>query len=471
MKKLTLIGIFSLLLAACGQNQNNIKAVDSTKIKITDKQLQSIAEKAVVWAMPIISVDAMNQAFFRDAHAKQNDVVFLGKQPDWKFQVTTPNASTHYIYVALDTKSGPVVIDIPAAVGAGLFGSLLDGWQVPLADVGPAGGDKGKGGKYLLIPPGYKGDIPVSGYFPVQAKTYKGYAIFRAIPEGTSDTEVQKAMDLVKKINLYPFSQADNPPGSNHIDISGKLFDGIVKFDETIFTRMAIALKDEPVQARDTIMMEQLKLLGIEKGKEFNPDSSMSKLLRRAAQNALSTFMKNTVKEGAQFWDNQWKSPSVVGAKTAFTFIVNDSLDVNARGLVYFLACAPPVKLGKGSFYLSTFKDGSGEFLSGENTYHFQVPPHVPASQFWASTVYDTESCAFIRESLKIELSSYNKEMNKNTDGSVDIYYGPKAPPGKEKNWIYTVPGKKWFTIFRLYGPQQSFFDKTWKMGDVEKIK
>jgi hypothetical protein len=91
---------------------------------------------------------------------------------DWKFQFTTPNASTHYVYFNFNLKDGPVVLDIPPTVGAGLFGSLCDAWQTPLADVGANGDDKGKGGKYLLLSPNYK-QIAPAGYFPIQFQTVK----------------------------------------------------------------------------------------------------------------------------------------------------------------------------------------------------------------------------------------------------------------------------------------------------------
>jgi hypothetical protein len=134
------------------------------------------------------------------------------------------------------------------------------------------------------------------------------------------------------------------------------------------------------------------------------------------------------------------------------------------------LGCAPPAKLGKASFYLSTLVDGSGHALSGDNNYRLHVPADVPATQFWALTVYDCETAAFIRNSPRVELNSYNREMRKNADGSVNLYLGPNAPALKESNWIYTAPGRNFLTLFRLYGPDKPLFDKTWRLPDIEKI-
>ena len=160
------------------------------------RTIERRAIEAAIWGMPIVSVDAMRQAYFRDAGAQYNDVVFFSRPSDWKFLVTTPNASTRYVYINFNTQvEGPVVVEIPAAVGAGLFGSILDAWQVPLADVGPAGEDQGKGGKYLLLPPDHTGEVP-SEYIPVYSKTYNNYALFRAISETSGAEDVASSTSV-----------------------------------------------------------------------------------------------------------------------------------------------------------------------------------------------------------------------------------------------------------------------------------
>jgi hypothetical protein len=179
--------------------------------------------------MPIVSVDAMRQAFFRDAGATYGDIVYFSQPSDWKFLFTTMNNSARYVYLNFNTQlDGPVVLEVPAAVGAGLFGTMLDAWQVPLADIGPAGEDQGKGGKYLLLPPNFKGKVP-AGYFPMRSETYDGYALFRAISESSSEADAAKAIALVKKLKLYPLSKAANPPPTRFVDMFGKMFDGIVR--------------------------------------------------------------------------------------------------------------------------------------------------------------------------------------------------------------------------------------------------
>jgi hypothetical protein len=423
------------------------------------------AIEVAVWGTPIVSFDAMRQAFFRDGHAQYNDILYYSKPADWKLQLTTPNASAHYVFFHFNLKNGPVVLDIPAAVGAGLFGSILDAWQVPMADVGPAGADQGKGGKYVLLPPGYQGEM-AEGYFPVRFRTVNGYCGFRAIPEGTTEAAVGKALGLVRKMKVYPLAQVSSPPEQRFIDMSGKLFDGIVRFDETFYASLARMVDEEPVLPRDQAMMDQLGSLGIVKGTTFQQGAAARDSLRTAAAAVHQFFVNQTTGEGAPFWAGRnWRTASTAGAATAFTFETNGVLNREARGLFYFLACAPPAKLGKATMYLTAFVDSSGQPLSGESSYTLHVPARVPAKQFWAATVYDAETAAFIRESPKVEINSY-QALQKNTDGSVDLYFGPSPPSGKESNWASTSPGKKWFTIFRFYGPEAPIMNRSWRLPD-----
>jgi hypothetical protein len=439
--------------------------------ELTERAIERRAVEAAIWGMPIVSVDAMRQAFFRDAKAKYGDIVYWSKPSDWKNQTTTPNASNFYVYFNFNLKDGPVVLEFPAAVGAGLYGSMMDAWQVPIAEVGPQGEDRGKGGKYLLLPPDFKGDLP-AGYFAIHSTTYNGHALFRAIPVTLADADVANALALVKQQRLYPLSQAANPPQQRHIDMVGKLFDGIVRYDDTFYDSLALMINEEPVHERDMVAMGQLRTLGIEKGKKFKPDTATRAILKKAVAEAQSVFIDYLTAHLIPFWPgSQWGLSIAIGPKTAFTFETDTYLDVDERGAMYFNAYAPPMKLGAGTFYMPTFNDASGQRLDGEKFYRLHVPPNVPAKQFWAVTVYDLETSGFIRDAPRISLDSYNQKMQRNPDGSVDIYFGPNAPAGNESNWIYTASGRAWFPYFRFYAPEQALFDKTWKLPDIEQMK
>jgi hypothetical protein len=441
-----------------------------TPAHLAERTLHRRAVEAAIWGMPIVSVDWMRNGFFQNG-AKYGDILYFSKPADWKFQVTTPNASSNYVYLNYNVKDGPWVLEFPAAEGAGLFGSFNDAWQVPIVEVGPTGDDAGQGGKYLILPPDFKGEVP-AGYMPVRSATYNGYAIFRAIPTTRSDEDVAKALALVKKLRLYPLSKANAPPEQRHIDISGKLFDGIARMDDTFFDSLAKMVNEEPVQARDAVAMGQLRSLGIEKGKAFKPDAATRAVLKKAVAEAHAGFMDASTRLVPHWPGGKWGLPSFgeTGAKTGFTFQTEHGLDVDGRGALFFFACAPPKKLGAATFYLIAAKDAADAPLDGGKSYRLRVPANVPAKQFWAVTVYDLQTAAFLREAPNVEVNSYQK-LQKNEDGSVDVFFGAKAPAGKEPNWIYTAPGKPWVAAFRFYGPEKAVFDKTWKLPDIEQVK
>jgi hypothetical protein len=232
--------LFSFATSAFAQNYS---ADDLAR-----RTIERRAVEAAIWGMPLVNTDAMREAYFRDVGAKYNDICYFSKPADWKFQVTTPNASTNYVYFNYNLKDGPVVVEIPAAVGAGLLGSMVDAWDEPMNDIGPAGEDQGKGGKYLLLPPDFKGDTP-AGFFPVRYPTYNGYALYRAIRTGQSDADAAAALVLVKKLRVYPLAQQAHPPEQRFIDIHGKTFDGIADFDELFFDRLNRMVQEEPVPA------------------------------------------------------------------------------------------------------------------------------------------------------------------------------------------------------------------------------
>ena len=455
-----------------GAPTSGILAQTSGTQKIDSQTLQRRAVDAAIWGMPIVAMNGMRQAFFRDAKANYGDVVYWSKPSDWKFQIPTPNVSVRYVYFNCNTRDGPVVIEMPPALGAGLFGSINDAWQTPLIDVGPVGEDQGRGGKYLVLPPDFKGEVP-PGYIPVHAQTYNCFSILRAIPKSSSDADVSAAIELVKKLRVYPLANAGSPPETHFVDMTGKLFDAIARFDESFYASLAQMIDEEPVLARDRAMMGLMLPLGIERGKAFKPDAAMQGILAQSAREAHAWLMNELPAYKTPFWpDSSWaKVYPPAAPETLFTFERPEYLDVDARGIGFFSFTAPPVRLGEASVYYSAYKDAAGKLLLGGENYKLHVPPNPPAQQFWELTVYDLESCAYIREMPRAGIGSLDPTLQKNADGSVDVYIGPKPLAGKEANWLQTVPGHGWFPFFRLYAPKPSFFDKTWKLPEIEKAQ
>ena len=298
----------------------------------------------------------MKQAAFRDGKATYNDIVWWPKGGGWKNQSPTPNVNTRYMYFFINTKQdGPVVVELPPAVpGASFYGTIEDAGYVPLVDLG----FQGKGGKYLVLPPDYKGNVP-DGYTPVRPKTYNTMTLLRSILASLSETDEQVGNDMVKQVRIYPLSMIANPPAQRLLDMSDVMYNGLVKYDETFFFGLARMLNEETVQARDLEMMGMLLPLGIEKGREFTPDAATVALLKTAAAEAHAWLMDKAATDVTPWWsDSQWCVPSPpITMPTGFKWEMPNYFGVDARAIGLSQYFCPTAKLGTGSFYYGTFHD------------------------------------------------------------------------------------------------------------------
>jgi hypothetical protein len=432
------------------------------------RTLERRAVEAAIWGLPLVSVDAMRQAFLRDARAKYNDIAYLSRQADWRFRIPAPNASSWYVYIPLWLKAGPVVVDLPPAVGAGLFGNINDAWQAPQADVGPTGEDGGRGGRYLLLPPDHDEALP-AGCIPLRLRTFNAYSFLRAIPRTTAPADIAQALALVKRIRVYPLAQAATPPQQHFVDIAGHLFDGLARFDDTFYDSLARIVGEEPALERDALAMNFLRSIGIERGRPFRPDAATRAVLRGAVAEARAALVQAT-RELERWWPgSHWALPAhAVAPETRFTFEKDGGLDIDARAQLFFLGFGPAKRPGAATFYVGTTQDAHGAPLDGARRYRLRVPPDVPARQFWAVTVYDLETGAFVQEAPRVELNSYDQEVEREADGAVDVHFGPSPPAGREANWIATAPGQPWIARFRFYAPEPAVFDRSWTLPDIE---
>jgi hypothetical protein len=323
-----------------------------------------------------------------------------------------------------------------------------------------------------VLPPNYKGDLP-KGYIPVQPKTYNTMTLLRSILASLSEKDEQAGNDLVKRVNVYPLSKADNPPAQRLLDMSEVMYNGLVKYDASFFTSLARVLNEETVETRDLQMMGMLLPLGIEKGKEFKPNAATVALLKMAAAEAHEWLMYKAATDITPWWPkSQWCVPSPpITMPTGFKWKTQTYFDVDSRAIALSQYFCPTAKLGTGSFYFGTFHDHSGNPLEGGNNYRLHVSADVPVREFWSVTAYSLETSSFFLNSTRLTLGSLDKGLHKNADGTVDVYFGPKSPVGEESNWLYTQPGQKWFPWFRAYGPEKAILDKTWKLPDIEKVK
>ncbi|WP_244446925.1 DUF1254 domain-containing protein [Rhizobium sp. YS-1r] len=430
------------------------------------------AVEAVVWGMPAVNYDLMMQEMLTKTSAKPHQVVYWGRALDWMNQTLTPNPDTLYFMVFFDTRQGPIVIDVPPANGGSLNGNIVTLWQMPLEDVGLLGLDKGAGGKFVVLPPGYTDKVP-EGYVALQSDTFGGYALLRSNFNSHSDEDIAKSIAYGKKVKVYPLSQAENPSETTFIDAQDVLFDSTIQFDATFFEHLNRIIQSEPWIARDRHMIDQLRTLGIEKGKSFKPDAQTRRIFDSAAVEAKAWLDAKYEAGWASFFEGTyWRPggiPELAKAMSA-NYTEMDSYPTDWRGVIYTLGYVGIKRLGVGQFYLLTPKDKDGELLDGADTYKLTVPANAPVDQYWSVTVYDRQTHALVRNMNRASRASNSNELQKNTDGSVDIYFGPSTPPGKETNWVPTDPLREFELMFRAYGPKREFFDKAWVLPDVEKV-
>ena len=446
------------------------QAITFTSAELNRRTIERRAVDAVIWALPLVGEDAVKQAAFRDGKATYNDIVWWPKGGGWKNQSPTPNVNTRYIYFFINTKQdGPVVVDLPPAVpGASFYGTIEDAWYVPLEDIGL----EGKGGKYLVLPPDYTGDVP-AGYIAVRPKTYNTMTLLRSILKSLSEEDFKAGNALVQQVKIYPLSKAANPPAQRLLDMTDVMYNGLIPYDETFFSSLARMLNEEPAQTADLQMMGMLLPLGIEKGKDFKPDAATVALLKSASAEAHDWLVDKAATDVTPWWPgSQWSVPTPpITIPSAMKWLMPDYFGVDSRAIALSQYFCPTAKLGSGSFYFGTFHDHSGSPLEGGNNYRLHVPANVPVREFWSVTIYSLQTSSFFLNAPNLTLGSLDKGLSKNADGSVDLYFGPKPPAGPESNWLYTQAGQKWFPWFRLYGPEKAVFDKSFKLPDIERVK
>ena len=438
------------------------------------RNIERRAVEAVIWGMSAVNTDLMRQEMFRKTSGKENEVLYWSRPADANNQTLTPNPDCIYFLTFYNTKDvGPVVIELPPADTGSFAGSIMTFWQMPMADVGPDGEDKGKGGKYLVLPPGFKGNPP-AGYIVLPSDTYAGYALLRSNLISHSDADIAKANDYGKRTKVYPLSSATSPPPTKFSDASPVLFDSTIRYDVSFFENLNRVVQDEPWIDRDRAMIDQLKSIGIEKGKPFNPDAKTKAILTDAISEVHALLEARYDAGMPEFNPGiHWTLPAMPDLIASYGTSYGDpnAYPVDSRGLGYTYAFVGIRKLGAAQFYLISIRDKDGRNYEGNKLYRLRVPANAPVKQYWSVTAYDRQIHTVIKGMPYASRSSQIPDLQKNPDGYVDIYIGPRPPEEKKANWLPTDPNRKFDLMFRFYGPEKSLFDKTWKLPDVEEVK
>jgi hypothetical protein len=457
---------------------------------LRDELLFQRATQTYLWALPLINTLGMKLGSEKVFGSGYNVLPIWKKRLDAKTLVTTPNSDVIYAMSYVDlVEDGPLVIEAPPM----LQGILLDFWQRPIAvdggkfagDVGLPGPDGGKGGKFLLLPPGYKSEVP-DGYFVYRSGTNNVFIFLRGFYQDPKN--LTPAVAHMEQTKIYPLNGKETAKPMKFPDASGVPANMLPVSDGSVFDQLKQLADSEGASLADPDWLGMLAAIGIIAGQPFNPDAHAREILDCAAKTAYKTSRVigfEEVLNGVSlriYTDRRWLNPmdnatppnpntalNLAFMNTAGSFL---ALDARIWFFTDYYSISPGMMSkipGKGAAYMIAFTDSEGSPLSGGRNYRLNLPPNIPAANFWSLTLYEAENASGLDSSQPFpSLGSRDKPVQ-NTDGSTDLHLGPKAPQGQEANWLATVPGRGYFAILRLYGPTEAALKRTWKPGDIEK--
>lgn len=459
---------------------------------LRDELLFQRATQAYLWALPLINTMGMKDGSEKIFGAGYNVLPIWKKRLDAKTLVTTPNSDVIYAMSYVDLgKEGPLVFEVPS----NLQGILLDLWQRPIpvdggkffGDVGLPGPDGGKGGMFLILPPGYKGEVP-EGYFVYRSGTNNVFIFLRSFYQDPKN--VVPAVALVEQSKIYPLGKRDVATPMKFPDASGVPANMLPVSDGSAFDQLKRMVDSEGSNLAGYDSLGMLASIGIIKGQPFNPDAHTREILDRAAKTAYKMsrvigFEETVSGRSLRIYpDRHWINPIADGTpenpggplNLDWTRKAGGYLDLDLRIWFFtdYYSISPGMISqipGKGAKYMIGFTDGDGEPLSGGDNYHVHLPPNIPAANFWSLTLYEAENASGYANGQPFPSLGLRDKPLQNADGSTDLYLGPEAPAGKEANWLKTIPGKGYFAILRLYAPTEAAINKSWKPGDIEKVK
>jgi len=386
----------------------------------------------------------------------------------------TLNSDTPYGGILLDLHAGPLVIEVPPGP---LLGAGLDIHQRWIADMGLPGPDGGKGGRHLVLPPGYQGDVP-AGYFVARATSFRVVAGMRSLPE---HGDVPGAIARLQSIKVYPLDPSTPWSPPTWIDMTPKPQDttpNAVEDNLRFWEALHQVVDQEPPLANLRTHYGDLAALGISKGRPFTPDARMKRILVQAAREGAAQMRVESFADRRPdrvVWpDRAWQWAALRFENGSFD--TPDYTDTYARDKWFYQAIAASPAMFRrdpaaGSLYWLGLRDREGAYLDGSKSYRLRVPLPVPGKLFWSVTVYDAQTRSQVQtDQGKAALRSLF-ELKDLTGTSADLFFGPTPPRGQEGRWIKTLPGRGWFAYFRIYGPQAPAFDGSWKPGDFEEVQ
>jgi len=483
----------------------------ATTQKLYDELDYIHAVDAFMYGYPLVNQLALRKGFIK-AGINDNDLIVTPNLMDSKTLFLTANADTYYFWGYLDLTKGPLVVETPPGA-LGIFNDMTWKW---ITDFGFPGADRGEGGKYLILPPGYDGPVPEGGYYLGRCNTWQASFLGRCFLQNNDPKPVDE--NVKKSLKIYPYvaggvgssignyingkgklGQISTAMSPRFVDGTAKVMSTIPPADYTYFEMLNEVIQTQPAGAIDPEIAGQCAAIGIVKGKPFNPDARMKKILTEAVAVANATARAVTFNardmEGFNYYDakSNWVNSLFTGGYEFMTpppEVTKDGLKnypsdgarkLNARTWFFYLATGVTPAMcmrleNVGSQYLAVYLDNNDIPFDGGKTYKVTLPPNIPAARFWSFTVYDNQSRSMLETPQRYPRAgsqTYPSPAAKpNADGSTTVYFGPTQPNGVDRgNWIQTMPGKGWCALLRLYSPLKSFFDKSWRVSEVELVK
>jgi hypothetical protein len=449
------------------------------------------ATQTYLWALPLINTLGMKTGSESVFGAGYNVLPIWKKRLDAKTLVTTPNSDVIYAMSYVDLgKDGPLVFEAPPQ----LQGILLDFWQRPIpvdggkffGDVGLPGPDAGKGGKFLLLPPGYKGPVP-AGHYVYRSATNNVFVFLRSFYQDPKN--LTPAVGLIEQAKIYPLHGRETAKPMTFPDASGVPANMLPRSDASAFDQLKLLVDGEGEHLASADGLGMLASIGIVKGRSFTADPDTRAILDRAARTGYKMSRVIGFQDrvsGRDFHvypDRQWLNPMADATpdnpSSVFDLGWNRKdggyLDLDSRIWFFtdYYSISPGMISqipGKGAKYMIAFTDSAGTPLSGRANYRLKLPPNIPAANFWSVTLYEAENASGLANGQPFPSLGSRDKPAPNADGSTDIYLGPETPPGKQGNWLSTPSGKGYFAILRLYGPTEAAINKSWKPSDIEKV-
>jgi hypothetical protein len=480
-----------------------------TLAKVYDNLDYTHAFNAFVNTMQGVSIRALNKGL-QSVGVKDNEVIVFSELMDAKSLFLTANADTIYVIGMLDLSKGPMVVEVPPK----FLGAIDDQWFRWVTDLGLPGADRGLGGKYLVLPPGYEGPVPEGGFFVARARTNRVAWFGRLFLEDKKDPK--PAVESVKRFTkVYPYEaggvgtpiaeflagkamlgRIEAPPPTVFHEGSGKVMNTVPPNDWSFYEMLNEIVQQEPATSLDPELMGSVAAIGIVKGKPFAPDARMKKIMSEAlaAANATSRSLFMNPRDPSWFyypgssWSNylfvtgyQFETPiPLITREGAKPFPPTGYRTLDARTNFFYgitgITPAMAMRLtGIGSQYLLAMLDAKKNAFDGSKIYKVTLPKGIPEANFWSLTAYDNMTRSMLDTPQRYPRAgsqSYpSPAAEPNPDGSTTVYFGPKQPDGvRRDNWIQTMPGKGWFTILRLYSPLEPFFDKSWRPSEIELV-